>query len=252
MWKKIIDNKVRDHCHLTGSYRGVAHSKCNVNVTQKPSKFIPVLFHNFSNYDCHLFFKKLVERKKDKVEFEIIPKTKKEYISVTYRCIRFIDNYRFLSSSLDSLVKTLVDISHETLKILKKEIVDNDETLIIINDIEEDRTIEGLQKKSPDKIKELEETLIDYMREKNFRNIKTGFPDKWKFLTKKLAYPNEYFKSIDDYKKPVFNIKKEDFFSKLKDDYPSDKEIERTMIIFKRLKIENGEELTEIYLKVTF
>ena len=57
--KEIIDNKVKDHCHLTGRYRGVAHSKCNNNVTQKRSNFIPFILHNFSNYDCHMFFKKL-------------------------------------------------------------------------------------------------------------------------------------------------------------------------------------------------
>ena len=48
---------------LTGNYRGPAHSKCNINVTQKQSNFIPFLFHNFSNYDCHMFFKKLVDKK---------------------------------------------------------------------------------------------------------------------------------------------------------------------------------------------
>ena len=40
-----------------------------------------------------MFFKKLVDKKEDKVDFEIIPKTNEEYISVTYRCIRFIDIY---------------------------------------------------------------------------------------------------------------------------------------------------------------
>ena len=96
--KEIITDKVRAHCHLTGKYRGPAHNTCNINVTQKQSNFIPFIFHNFSNYDCHMFFKKLIDKKNDKVKFDIIPKTNEEYISATYGCIRFIDSYRFLSS----------------------------------------------------------------------------------------------------------------------------------------------------------
>ena len=191
--KKIITNKARGHCHLTGNYRGPAHSICNINVTQKQSNFIPFIFHNFSNYDCHMFFKKLVDKKKDKVDFEIIPKTNEEYTSVTYGSIRFIDSYRFLSSGLDSLVKNL---DEDDFKILKKE-----------------------------------------------------FPDKWQYLNKKLAYPYEYFNSIDDYKKPVHNLENKDFFSKLKNKCPDDKEIDRTREIIKKFNIKNGEELTQLYLK---
>ena len=95
--KEIINDKVKHLCHLTSKYRGPSHSKCNINVTQKQSNFIPFIFHNFSNYDCHMFFKKLVDKKKDKVDLDIIPKTNEEYISLTYGCIRFIDSYRFLS-----------------------------------------------------------------------------------------------------------------------------------------------------------
>ena len=51
---------------------------------------------------------------------------------MTYGCIRFIDSYRFLSSGLDSLVKTLVDSSHKKLEDLEEESVDNDEILNII------------------------------------------------------------------------------------------------------------------------
>ena len=58
------------------------------------------------------FFKKLAHLKNAKKKFDVIPKTKEDYISVFYGGIRFIDSYRFLSTSLDSLVKTLVDISH--------------------------------------------------------------------------------------------------------------------------------------------
>ena len=53
--KEIICDKVRGHGHLTGKYRGPAQRKCSNNVTQKQSNFIPVVFHNFSNYNCHLF-----------------------------------------------------------------------------------------------------------------------------------------------------------------------------------------------------
>ena len=259
--KNIESDKVRDHCHLTGKYRGPAHSKCNVNVTQKQSNFIPFISHNFSNYDCHMFFKKLVDKRKDKVDFEIIPKTNEEYISVTYGCIRFIDSYRFLSSGLDSLVKTLVDDSDKTLKNLKKEIVGSDEILDIVNKIEEncseevenleedDKTIKNLKKYYPEEVEILEEALLNYMGENDLKVLKTGFPDKWKYLTKKLAYPYEYFNSIDDYQKPVDNLKKEHFFSKLKNKCPDDGEIKRTKEIIEKFNIKNGEELTEIYLK---
>ena len=100
-----------------------------------------------------MFFKNSDDTMKDKVAFDIIPKTNEELISVTYGCIRFIDSNRFLSSSLDSLVKTLVDNSHKTLKNLKEEVIDIDEILTIVNKMgEEKRTIEDLKKDYPNEI----------------------------------------------------------------------------------------------------
>ena len=140
-----------------------------------------------------MFFKRLVDLKRNKVKFKIIPKTNEEYIAVKYGCIRFIDSYRFLSESLDKLVKNL---NEEDFKILKKE-----------------------------------------------------FPDKWRYLNNKLAYPFEFFNSFDDYKKPVDNLNKEDFFSILKNDYPEDDEIERTKEIINLFNIRDGEKLTKLYCK---
>ena len=119
--KKILSDKVRGHCHLTGKYRGPAHNTCNINVKQKDSSFKPFAFHSFSKYDCHMFFKRLVDLKKDKVKFEIFPETNEEYFVVKYGCIRFIDSYRFLSESLDKLVQNL---DEDDFKILKKEFPD--------------------------------------------------------------------------------------------------------------------------------
>ena len=57
-FKDDKDYKVRDHCHFTGKYRGAAHNSCNLKY-RKP-KFTPVVFHNLSGYDSHLFIKFLV------------------------------------------------------------------------------------------------------------------------------------------------------------------------------------------------
>ena len=220
-----------------------------------------ILFHFYFTISVIMsvicFFKKIVVKKIDKVNFKIIPKTTEEYVSVKYSSIRFIDSYRFLSICLDSLVKTFDDNSHKTLKDFEKENVDNDEIFKIVNEINllitEDKykndSIKDIKKDYPKEIKELEEALFDYMGENDLKILKTGFPDKWKYLTKKLAYPDEFFKCIEYDPKPVDLLKKEDFFSKLKNKCPDDEEIERTKEIIKILGIKNGEELTEIFLR---
>ena len=51
--------KVKDHCHCTGKYRGAAHNICNLRY--KVPKEIPVVFHNGSTYDYHFIIKELVK-----------------------------------------------------------------------------------------------------------------------------------------------------------------------------------------------
>ena len=91
--------------------------------------------------------------------------------------------------------------------------------------------------------------LVQILDEDDFKILKKVFPDKWQYLNKKIAYPYQYFNSIEDYKKPVDDLKKEDFFSKLKNKCPDDDEIERTREIIKLFNIKNGEELTKLYCK---
>ena len=113
--------KVRDHCHYTGHYRGPIYSLCNLRY-RIPS-YIPVVFHNLSGYDAHLFIKELGKNSRD---MEIIAKSSEDYISFSVDVavdkyvdkegnekeklieLRFIDSFKFMSSSLESLIKSLV------------------------------------------------------------------------------------------------------------------------------------------------
>ena len=118
--------KVRDHCHITGEFRGAAHSLCNLRY--KIPSFIPVVFHNLSGYDSHLFIKKLAGENRE--DISCIPMNEEKYISISRQVIvdewekkeeetdkvkkikvtrdlRFIDSLRFMPSSLDALSKNL-------------------------------------------------------------------------------------------------------------------------------------------------
>jgi len=50
--------RIRDHYHLTGRYRGPAHSNCNLNY--KNLLYIPIIFRNLSSYDTHFIIKEIV------------------------------------------------------------------------------------------------------------------------------------------------------------------------------------------------
>ena len=50
------NDRVRDHCHLTGAYRGAAHKMCNIRYHFINMK-IPVFCHNMKGYDSHFIIK---------------------------------------------------------------------------------------------------------------------------------------------------------------------------------------------------
>ena len=53
------DVKVRDHCHITGKYRGSAHKDCNIKSQVKPQS--PVVFHNRKNCNSRIITQELDE-----------------------------------------------------------------------------------------------------------------------------------------------------------------------------------------------
>lgn len=214
--KKIDKNmKVRDHCHMTGKFRGAAHHKCNLKY--QISKNIPVVFHNL-NYDSHFLIERLANIFPGKID--IIPKTSEDYISFTKEMkkseiiddeaeevnenksfrenlrLRFIDSYRFLRCSLAELAKNLLS---DDLKITRKE--------------------------------------WKHLNESEF-----------KLLTQKGVYPYEYMDSWDKFAEMQLPSKK-DFYDKLNDSKISDEQYEFAQKIWDTFKIGNMREYTHLYLK---
>ena len=115
-----LGDRVRDHCHYTGRYRGAAHNICNLKYS-KPNN-ISVFFHNLAGYDSHLFIKKLGVTAG---AIDCIPNNEENYISFSktiktgeytnkkgethdkFFKIIFKDSLKFMASSLDALVNNL-------------------------------------------------------------------------------------------------------------------------------------------------
>ena len=118
--EELGEDRVRDHCHLSGKFRCAAHQICNLKI--KVTQFFPVVFHNVPGYDSHLFIKTLRNSEED---ISCIPNNEENYISFTKQVIvdkfwnkegkdiivkrelRFIDSLRFMASSLDKLSSNL-------------------------------------------------------------------------------------------------------------------------------------------------
>ena len=87
------DIKVRDHCHITGKYRGSAHQECNLKLRVNPEEIkIPVIFHNLRGYDSHFIMQEIgaivnkhtyINKKGEKCQMNInaIPNNMEKYMA---------------------------------------------------------------------------------------------------------------------------------------------------------------------------
>ena len=102
-------HKVRDHCHYTGKFRGAAHSICNLRY--KTPKEISVVFHNGSTCDYHFIINQ--PAKEFDGQLECSGENTEKYITfsvpITYK-LKFMDSFRFMSTSLSSIVDNLSEI----------------------------------------------------------------------------------------------------------------------------------------------
>ena len=114
------DVRIRDHCHITGKFRGSAHQECNLKLRIKPENIkTPVIFHNLRGYDSHFIMQQIGEiankhgytnKKGEKQDLNInaIPNNMEKYMAFMLgNHLTFIDSFQFMSSSLDKLVSNL-------------------------------------------------------------------------------------------------------------------------------------------------
>ena len=114
-------HKVRDHCHYTGKFRRAAHGICNLRY--KVPKEISAVIHNGSTYDYHFIIKQLAKGLKG--QLDCLREYTEKYITFSvpikkdktniYK-IKFIDSFRFTSTSLLDLVDNLSEINKKECK----------------------------------------------------------------------------------------------------------------------------------------
>ena len=110
-------DKVRDHDHITGRYRGAAHDRCNI-LLRKTYK-IPVFFHNFRGYDSHHVVWGL--RKYPTVDISLIGQGMEKYLTLAWgEHLVFKDSYQFLASSLEALAANLLRAGRNKFKQMEK------------------------------------------------------------------------------------------------------------------------------------
>ena len=114
------DIRVRDHCHITGEFRGSAHQECNLKLRINPKEIkIPVIFHNLRGYDSHFIMQEIgaIVKKhayknnkgeEKQMNINAIPNNMEKYMAFMLgNHLTFIDSFQFMSSSLDELVGNL-------------------------------------------------------------------------------------------------------------------------------------------------
>ena len=110
---RVDDVPVRDHCHVTGKYRGSAHQTCNLKLKISAENIkIPVVFHNLKGYDSHFIINELGEliKKGEEISINVIAQNAEKYMAFYIgKHLSFIDSLQFINSSLDRLAGNLED-----------------------------------------------------------------------------------------------------------------------------------------------
>ena len=211
------EDKLKDFNYYTGEYLGACHYSCQ----SKQPNFIPIFFHNLSNYDSHLFIKNLASRVSGE-RISVIPNNEQKYISYTK--------------------ESLVDI------IKGEEIIEEDVKV----KIEKDKKI-FFKLRFVDSLKFLGcslSTLANNLPKDKFYNLEDRFSGKLLELAKrKGVFPYDWFNTkekLDHESLPSF----EDFYSLLLGEGISRDEYEFALEVWKEFGCKNFKDYLELYNEI--
>ena len=254
--KKYTDKdiRVRDHCHITGKYRGSAHQECNLKLRVNPKELkIPVIFHNLRGYDSHFIMQEIgaivkkhtyINKKGKEQEMTInaIPNNMEKYMAFMLgNHLTFLDSFQFMSSSLENLVKNITKCGKcntcDPDKCIKQHI--NNKGKIIQHKTSfpcgEFRNCENVDKAC------INPTY------NNLKYTSQVFEGKeLDLMARKGVYPYDYIDSFDKFNEKL--PPKEEFYSILNDEYISDEDYKHAQHVWNTFSLKNMGEYHDLYL----
>ncbi|XP_066931708.1 uncharacterized protein [Clytia hemisphaerica] len=223
--------KVRDHNHVTGKYRGPAHSICNLQLRINPKKIkIPVVFHNLKGYDSHLILSAI---KPEHGKTFCIPQSSEKYIGFSIGDITFIDSFQFMPSSMAKLASNLAkDQFLQVIRYLKSTTSNKDDNSMNVdgNDISGDYRDHRCYEEpnlSPRQTNEVEERFI--------------------LLTRKGIYPYEYFDDITRFDETELPPR-ESFYSTLSEENVSEEDYNHAKNVWNKFEMESLKDYHNLYV----
>ena len=249
------DIRVRDHCHITGKYRGSAHQECNLKLRVNPEEVkIPVIFHNLRGYDSHFIMQEIGAIVKDyeytnnkgqkcQMNINAIPNNMEKYMAFMLgNHLTFIDSFQFMMSSLEKLVTNIIKCGKcntcKPDKCMKLNINYKNKTL-------QHKT--SLPCNECKNCKNIDEDCINPKYDKLKYTSKMFKDKKLDLMARKGVYPYDYMDSFEKFNSPL--PKKEEFFSILNNKHISNEDYEHAKNIWNTFNLKNMGEYHDLYLK---
>ena len=249
------DIRVKDHCHITGKFRGSAHQECNLKLTLNPDEIkIPVIFHNLRGYDSHFIMQEIgaivknhtfKNKKGEEKQMNInaIPNNMEKYMAFMLgKHLTFLDSFQFMSSSLENLVKNMTKCGKcDTCnpgRCIKRSI--NSEGRVIQHKTSfpcgECRncknSVKACQKPNYNKMKYTSQKFKD---------------EKLDLMARKGVYPYDFMNSFGKFNEKL--PPKEDFYSILNDEHITDDDYKHSQAVWETFKLKTMGDYHDLYLQ---